>query len=334
MKAIVCTKYGPPDVLELKEVEKPTPKEDEALVRVHAASLNAADFEMLRGTWSARFGGLLKPRHKILGSDIAGRIEAVGRNVKQFQPGDEVFGDLSACGFGAFAEYVCVPENALRLKPASMTFEEAAAVPSAGVVALQNLRGVGSSSLSFLLSDKGHIQSGQKVLINGAGGGVGTFAVQIAKSFGAEVTGVDSTRKLDMLRSIGADHVIDYTQEDFTKSGQRYDFILEVVASRSIFDYKRALSPKGIYVMVGGSLAAILQGFLLGPLISRTGSKKMGIVMWKPNNQEDLAILEELFAAGKVAPVIDRRYPLREVPEALRYLEEGHAKGKVVITLE
>ena len=334
MKAIVCTEYGSPDVLQLKEVEKPTPKEDEALVRVHAASLNAADFEMLRGTWSARFGGLLKPRHKILGSDIAGRIEAVGRNVTQFQPGDEVFGDLSECGFGAFAEYVCVPENALRLKPASMTFEEAAAVPSAGVVALQNLRGVGSSSLSFLLSDKGHIQPGQKVLINGAGGGVGTFAVQIAKSFGAEVTGVDSTRKLDMLRSIGADHVIDYTQEDFTKSGQRYDFILEVVASRSIFDYKRALSPKGIYVMVGGSLAAILQGFLLGPLISMTGSKKMGSVMWKPNNQEDLAILEELFAAGKVVPVIDRTYPLSEVPEAIRYLEEGHARGKVVITLE
>ena len=333
MKAIVCTKYGSPDVLQLKEVEKPTPKEDEALVRIHAASLNAADFEMLRGTWSARFGGLLKPGHKILGSDIAGRIEAVGRNVKQFHPGDEIFGDLSECGFGAFAEYVCVPENAVRLKPASMTFEEAAAVPSAGVVALQNLRGVGSSSLSFLLSDKGHIQSGQKVLINGAGGGVGTFAVQIAKSFGAEVTGVDSTRKLDLLRSIGADQVIDYTQEDFTKSGQRYDFILDVVASRSIFDYKRALSPKGIYVMVGGSLAAILQGFLLGPLISMTGSKKMGSVMWKPNNQEDLAILEELFAAGKVAPVIDRRYPLSEVPEALRYLEEGHAKGKVVITV-
>jgi NADPH:quinone reductase-like Zn-dependent oxidoreductase len=333
MKAIVYAEYGSPDVLQLKEVEKPTPKDNEVLVKVLAASLNAADFEMLRGTWSARFGGLLKPRHKILGSDIAGRIEAVGRNVTQFQPGDEVFGDLSECGFGAFAEYVSVPENALRLKPASMTFEEAAAVPSAGVVALQNLRGVGSSSLSFLLSDKGHIQSGQKVLINGAGGGVGTFAVQLAKSFGAEVTGVDSTRKLDMLRSIGADHVIDYTQEDFTKSGQRYDFILEVVASRSIFDYKRALSPKGIYVLVGGSLAAILQGFLLGPLISMTGSKKMGSVMWKPNNQEDLAILEELFAASKVAPVIDRRYWLREVPEALRYLEAGHAKGKVVITV-
>jgi NADPH:quinone reductase-like Zn-dependent oxidoreductase len=228
---------------------------------------------------------------------------------------------------------VCVPENALRLKPARMTFEEAAAMPSAGANALQNLRGVGSSSPSFLLSDKGKIQPGQKVLINGAGGGVGTFAVQIAKSLGAEVTGVDSPSKLDMLRSIGADHVIDYTQEDFTKSGQRYDFIFDVVASRSIFDYKRALSPEGIFVLVGGSGAAILQAFLLGPLISITGGKKMGIVMWKPNNQEDLAILEELFAEGKVKPVIDRRYPLSEVPEAFRYLEEGHAKGKVVITV-
>jgi NADPH:quinone reductase-like Zn-dependent oxidoreductase len=335
MKAIVCTKYGAPDVLELREVEKPTPNEDEALVKVHAASLNAADLEILRGTWSARFTGPLKPMHKILGSDIAGRIEAVGRNVKHFRPGDEIWGDLSfPLGFGAFAEYVCVPENALRLKPARMTFEEAAAVPSAGANALQNLRGVGSSSPSFLLSDKGKIRPGQKVLINGAGGGVGTFAVQIAKSFGAEVTGVDSPSKLDMLRSIGADHVIDYTQEDFTKSGQRYDLILDVVASRSIFDYKRALSPEGIFVMVGGSGAAILQAFLLGPLISITGGKKMGIVMWKPNNQKDLAILEELFEAGKVVPIIDRRYPLSETAEALQYLEEGHARGKIVITME
>src|SRR5436309_5459716 len=253
MKAIVCTKYGPPDVLELKEVEKPTPKEDEALVRVHAASLNAADFEMLRGTWSARFGGLLKPRHKILGSDIAGRIEAVGRNVQQVHPDDEVFGDLSECGFGAFAEYVCVPENAVRLKPASMTFEEAAAIPSAGVVALQNLRGVGSSSLSFLLSDKGHIQSGKKVLVDGASGGVGTFAVQIAKSFGAEVTAVCSTRNVDMARSMGADQVIDYTQEDFTQNGQRYDMILAANGYHPISAYKRALRPKGRYVMTGGS---------------------------------------------------------------------------------
>jgi len=333
MKAIVYTEYGSPDVLHLQEMERPTPKEDEALVKVHAASINAADLEILRGNWSARFGGPLKPVHMILGSDIAGQIEAVGRNVKQFQPGDEIWGDLSLLGYGAFAEYVCVPEKALRLKPARMTFEEAAAIPSAGANALQNLRGVGSSSPSFLLSDKGEIQPGQKVLINGAGGGVGTFAVQIAKSRGAEVTGVDSAGKLDMLRSIGADHVIDYTQEDFTKSGQLYDLILEVVASRSIFDYKRALSPKGIYVMVGGSLVTILQGFLLGPLISMTGSKKMGIVMWKPNNKEDLAILEELFKAGKVVPVIDRRYPLNEVPQALRYLEEGHAKGKVVINV-
>ena len=315
-------------------MERPTPKEDEALVKVYAASINAADLEILRGNWSARFGGPFKPRHKILGSDIAGRIEAVGRNVSQFQPGDEIWGDLSfPLGYGAFAEYVCVPENALRRKPARMTFEQAAAIPSAGSNALQNLRGAGSSSPSFLLSDKGKIQPGQKVLINGAGGGVGTFAVQIAKSFGAEVTGVDSPHKLELLRSIGADHVIDYTLEDFTRSGQQYDFILDVVASRSIFDYKRALSPNGIFVMVGGSGAAILQAFTLGPMISMTGSKKLGIVMWKPNNQEDLEFLEELFESGKVVPVIDRRYPLSGVPEALRYVGEGLAKGKVVITM-
>ena len=322
MKAIVCTKYGSPDVLELKEVEKPTPKDNEVLVKVYAASLNAADLETLRGVFIVRIVAPLKPMYKVLGSDIAGRVAAVGRKVKQFQPGDEVFGDLSVCGFGAFAEYVSVPENALRLKPASMTFEEAAAYPQAAVLALQNLR------------DKRPIEPGQKVLINGAGGGVGTFAVQIAKYFGAEVTGVDSTRKLDMVRSIGADQVIDYTQEDFTKSGQRYDLILDVVAYRSIFEYKRALSSKGIYVFVGGSTAAIFQALLLGPLISMTGSKKMGIVMWKPNKKEDLVFLKELFEAGKVVPVIDRRYPLSEVPKALRYLEEGYARGKVVITLE
>jgi NADPH:quinone reductase-like Zn-dependent oxidoreductase len=322
MKAIVCTKYGSPDVLQLKEVTKPTPKDNEALVKVHAASLNAADFELLRGVFVVRIVAPLKPMYKILGSDIAGRVEAVGRNVKQFQPGDEIWGDLSAHGFGAFAEYVCVPEKALRLKPASMTFEEAAAYPQAAVLALQNLR------------DKRPIQPGQKVLINGAGGGVGTFAVQIAKYFGAEVTGVDSTMKLDMLRSIGADQVIDYTQEDYTKSGQRYELILDVVAYHSIFEYKRALSPKGIFVYVGGSTAAIFQALFLGPLISRTGSKKMGVVMWKPNKKEDLDFLKELYEAGKVVPVIDRRYPLSEVPEALRYLEEGHARGKVVITVE
>jgi len=323
MKAIVYTEYGPPeDVLELKEVEKPTPKEDEVLVRVHAASVNHTDWHLLTGEpFVARlWSGLLKPKHKIPGGDIAGRVEAVGRNVKQFQPGDEVFGDKAACGWGCFAEYVCVPENALALKPASITFEEAAAVPQAAVLALQGLR------------DKRQIQPGQKVLINGAGGGAGTFAVQIAKSFGAEVTGVDSTSKLDMMRSIGADKVIDYTKEDFTKNGQRYDFILDFAAYHSIFDYKRALSPKGIYVMVGGSTAAFLQTVFLGPWISMTTGKKMSLLAHKPN--KDLAFMKELFEAGKVVPVIDRRYPLREVAEALRYFGEGHAKGKIVITLE
>jgi NADPH:quinone reductase-like Zn-dependent oxidoreductase len=261
--------------------------------------------------------------HTILGTDVAGRVEAVGRNVEQFQPGDEIWGDLSfPYGFGTFAEYVCVSESALALKPASMTFEEAATYPHSAIIPLQNLR------------DRGQIQPGHKVLINGAGGGMGTFAVQIAKHYGAEVTGVDGTSKLDMLRSIGADHVIDYTQEDYTKSGQRYDLILDVVAYRSVFDYKRALSPEGIFVIVGGSLATFLQVVLLGALISRIGSKKIGLNVWQPNNKEDLAFLGELFETGEVVPVIDRHYPLSEVPEALRYLEEGHALGKLVITVE
>ncbi|MFC1941342.1 NAD(P)-dependent alcohol dehydrogenase [Chloroflexota bacterium] len=321
MKAILCTKYGPPDVLQLKEVEKPTPKDNEVLVKIHAASVNDWDWGLLIGKpfVNRLLFGLLKPK-KILGCDIAGLVEAVGRNVKQLQPGDEVFGDISGCGFGGFAEYVCARENALALKPASMTFEEAAAVPQAALLALQGLR------------DKGQIQPGQKVLINGAGGGAGTFAVQIAKSFRAEVTGVDSTSKLDMMRSIGADHVIDYTQEDFTKNGQRYDLILDVAAYHSIFDYKRALSPKGIYVMVGGSSARIFQVMFLGPWISMTGSKKIGVLMHKPN--KDLAFMKELLEAGKVVPVIDRRYPLSEVAEALRYFGAGHAQGKVVITLQ
>jgi len=315
MKAIVYEKYGPPDVLKLKEVEKPTPKEDEVLVKVQAASVNYSDWAFVRGEpFLVRLMGvgLLKPKITILGADIAGRVEAVGRNVKQFQPGDEVYGDLSGCGWGAFAEYVSVPENALALKPAGITFEEAAAVPQAALVALQGLR-------------KGQIQPGQKVLINGASGGIGTFAVQIAKSFGAEVTGVCSTRNLDMVRSIGADQVIDYTQEDFIKSGQRYDLILDIKAYRSILDYKRALSPKGIYVLAGGSIARILQA-------SMTGGKKMTNFLAKPN-QKDLAFMKELLEAGKVVPVIDRRYPLNEVAEAVRYYGEGHAQGKVVITV-
>jgi len=322
VKAVVCTKYGSPDVLQLREVEKPTPRDNEVLTRVHAASVNSWDWDILRGTpfVNRLMFGILKPRTGILGCDIAGRVEAVGKNAKQFQPGDEVFGDISGCGWGGFAEYVCARENVLALKSASMTFEEAAAVPQAALLALQGLR------------NKGHIQPGQKVLINGAGGGAGTFAVQIAKSFGAEVTGVDSTSKLDMLRSIGADQVIDYTQEDFTKNGQRYDLILDVAGYHSIFDCRRALSPKGTYVFVGGSTAAARQAIFLGPLISMIGSKKMGLLIHKPN-REDLSSMNDLFEAGKVVPVIDRRYPLSEVAEALRSLGEGHAKGKLVITV-
>jgi NADPH:quinone reductase-like Zn-dependent oxidoreductase len=334
MKAIVHQRYGSPDVLQLQEVEKPAPKYDEVLVKVHAASLNAADVERLRGVFIVRMVAPLRPMHKILGADIAGRVERVGRNVKQFQPGDEVFGDLSVCGFGALAEYACAPEIALAPKPASMTFEEAATYPQAAVLALQSLRAVGPSSPGIFLSDKGQIQPGQKVLINGAGGGVGTFAVQIAKYFGAEVTGVDSARKLDMLRSIGADYVLDYARANYTRGGQRYDLILDVVAYQSIFAYRRALSPQGIFVYVGGSTAAIFQSLLLAPLISRNRPKKMGVVMQTPNNREDLAFLAELFEADKVKPVIDRCYPLSDAPEAFRYLEGGHALGKVVMTME
>jgi len=323
MKAIVYTKYGPPDVLQLKEVEKPAPKDNEVLVKVYAASANPADWHMLRGEpFLARLNaGLFKPKNTILGIDIAGQVEAVGNNVTEFQLGDEVFGD---CGWGGgFAEYVCVTEKNLGLKPTNITFEEAAAVPVAAVTALQGLR------------DKGQIQAGQKVLINGASGGVGTFTVQIAKSFGAEVTGVCSTRNLDMVHSIGADQVIDYTQEDFTQNGQRYDLIIDNVGNRSVSDFKRSLSPKGICVIIGfSSLVLLFQHMFLGPLISMTGSKKIGLMGTANVNKKELGFLKELLEAGKVVPVIDRRYPLSEVAEAIRYLEEGHARGKVVITLE
>ena len=320
---MVYTEYGPPDVLQLKEVEKPTPRDNEVLVKVHAVSINYPDWGFVRGKpFIVRLmgAGLLKPKNTILGSDIAGRVEAVGPNVKQFQPGDEVYGDLSGCGWGGFAEYVAVSENALALKPANMTFEEAAAVPMAAVVALQGLR------------NQGQIQPGQKVLIYGASGGNGTFAVQLAKYFGTEVTGVCSTRNLDMVRSIGADHVIDYTQEDFIQNEQRYDLILATAGYRSIFDYKCALNPKGIYVSIGGSLAQTFQALLLGPFISMTGTKKMGALAAKPNTS-DLAFMKELLEAGEVVPVIDRHYPLSEVAEALRYYGAGHARGKVVITV-
>jgi NADPH:quinone reductase-like Zn-dependent oxidoreductase len=324
MKAIVYTHYGSPDVLQLTEVARPTPQDHEVLVHVHAASVNAAELHLLRGKpFLMRFMGfgLLKPKHTILGAAMAGRVEAVGRNVTQFQPGDEIFGDLSNCGWGAFAEYVCAREDALAFKPANVTFEEAAAVPLAAVTALQGLRA------------KGQIKLGQQVLIHGAGGGVGTFAVQIAKAFGAEVTAVCSTRNVDMVRSLGADHVIDYMHDDFTKNGQRYDFIFAVNGYRSIFDYKRALSPKGVYVMIGGSNAHLFQAMLLGPVISMIGRQKMGSMGVAKPNQKDLVFTKELLEAGKVIPVIDRRYPLGETAEALRYLEKGHAKGKVVITV-
>ena len=297
--------------------------EDEVLVKVHAASVNAADWHIMRADppLVRLMGfGLLRPKYKILGADVAGRVEAVGRNVTQFQPGDEIFGDLSGDGFGGFAEFVCASEDALASKPAKVSFEEAAAVPLAAVTALQGLR------------NKGQIQQGQKVLINGASGGVGTFAVQIAKSFGAEVTGVCSTSKVDMVRSIGADHVIDYTQEDFTKNGQHYDLILAANGYHPISDYKRALSPEGTYVMTGGSGAQMFQSMTLGPILSMTGSKKLGNLSMKAN-KGDLIFMKGLLEAGEVTPVIDRTYPLAEVPEAMRYLEEGHARGKVVITV-
>jgi NADPH:quinone reductase-like Zn-dependent oxidoreductase len=322
MKAIVHERYGSPNLLRFEEVAKPVPKDDEVLVRVHAASVNAGDLETVRGEWAARFSGPLRPGHRIPGTDVAGRVEAVGRAVEQFRPGDEVWGDLSfPYGFGSFAEYVSVSEKALAPKPASMTFEEAATYPHSAIIPLQNLR------------DKGKVQPGQKVLINGAGGGMGTFAVQIAKSYGAEVTGVDSARKLDFLRSIGADHVIEYAQQDYTKSGQRYDVIIDVVARRSAFDYSRALSPKGVFVIVGGSLGTFLQVMTIGTLISRRGSKAIGINKWEPNNRDDLAQLAELYETGEVVPIIDRCYSLAEVPEALRYLQEGRSLGKLVIAV-
>ncbi len=316
MKAIVQTQYGPPDVLQLKEVAKSTPKEDQVLIKVQAASVNYSDWVYVRGKpLVARLmgSGLLKPKNMLLGADIAGWVEGVGRNVQQFKPGDEIYADLSVCGWGGFAEYIAVPEHAIALKPANLTFEEAAAVPQASMVALQGLR------------DEGQIQPGKKVLINGASGGIGTFAVQIAKYFGAEVTGVCSSKNFDLLRSIGADKVIDYTQEDFTQNGERYDLILDIKAYRSISDCERALDPKGIYVLAGGSVARIIQ-------TSMARHERMVNFQARPN-QKDLGFMTELLEAGKVVPAIDRRYPLIEVAEAIRYYGEGHARGKVVITM-
>lgn len=318
MKAIVYKKYGPPDVLELKEIDKPVPGKDQVLVKVYAASINSWDWDLVRGKpYIIRLWGLTKPRYEIPGADIAGKVEAVGTDVKKFKAGDEVFGDLCESGWGGFAEYVCPREKALTLKPANLTFEEAAAIPQAGGMALKSIQG--------------NVKPGHKVLINGAGGGVGTIAVQLAKSFGAEVTGVDSTQKMDKLRSLGADHTIDYTREDFTKNGQRYDLIVDVVAKRSIFEYKRVLNPCGIFLMVGGSGTAILQAMFLGPLISKTGGKKLGILTHEPN--KDLDLWEELVGSGKVKPVIDRSYPIGETTEAFQYFGSGQVQGKVIITM-
>jgi NADPH:quinone reductase-like Zn-dependent oxidoreductase len=321
LKAVVYTEYGSPDVLHVKEVEKPIPSDDEVLVKVQAVSLNRSDWEGLTGKpLYARIGGLTKPRRPILGSDIAGRVEMVGRNVTHFQPGDEVFGDILQ-SMGGFAEYVCVHKRLLAPIPPNMTFEQAATIPQAAVIALQGIR------------DKGQVQPRQKVLINGAGGGTGIFAVQLAKLDGAEVTGVDNTGKLEFMYSLGADHVIDYTREDFTKHGKTYDLILDLVAHRSVFDYQRALSPNGTYFLVGGSVATMLQILLMGPWIKRATGKNIRILVVRPN-LKDMLYMAELCQGNKIVPFIDRQYPLSEASEALRYLGEGRAKGKVIITLE
>ncbi len=322
MQAIVCHTYGSPDVLKLEEVAKPVPQENEVLVKIAAASVAAGDWHLLRADpFLVRFMyGFSKPKFKILGSDVAGWVEAVGANVTRFKPGDAVFGDLSTHGFGALAEYVAVPADALAPKPTNLTMEQAAAVPVSAITALQALR------------DHGQIAPGKRVLINGASGGVGTYAVQIAKAFGAEVTAVCSTGKVALVRDLGADHVIDYTKEDFTRSGKQYDLIIAANGYHKLSAYQRALKPQGIYVMVGGEMAQMYQAMLLGPLRSRKGGQKLGNMLAKPNPQ-DLIVMTELIETGAVTPVIDRCFPLHESADALRYVEAGHAAGKVVVTV-
>jgi NADPH:quinone reductase-like Zn-dependent oxidoreductase len=321
VKAILFTQYGSPDVLQLSEVEKPAPRENQVLVKVHAASANPLDWHRMSAKpFLVRLGdGFLKPKDPKLGADVAGVVEAIGNNVTEFKPGDEVFGVCS----GSFAEYCIAGKSKLALKPANLTFEAAAAVPVAAFTALQGLR------------DKGQVQVGQKVLINGASGGVGTFAVQIAKSFGAEVTGVCSTKNLDMVCSIGADHVVDYTREDFTRNGQRYDLIYDAVGNRSIFDYMRALSPQGKCVIAGFTgLPRLFEQMILGPRMSKAEGKQIIGQGMAATSQQNLLAIKELLESGKVASVIDRSYALRDTAEAIRYLERGHARGKVVITVE
>ena len=326
MKAITSTKYGSPDELELKEIDKPVVEDDEVLVLVRAASVNAYDWHLIRGLpYIARLAGsglgfgLSKPKSNVRGRDVAGVVEAVGKNVKRFQSGDEVFGECD----GTLAEYACASEDFFALKPTNLTFEEAAAMPMAANTALQGLR------------DEGQLQAGQKVLINGASGGVGTFAVQIAKSFGAEVTAVCSTNKVDMIRSIGADHVIDYTQEDFTRNGSRYDLVFDLVANRSLSDIRRALAGGGILVLSGGSGSrwfgpmGLIVRALLTSLLTRQKLRKLDA----GPNADNLIVLKDLVESGKITPVIDRTYMLSETPDAISYLEEGHAQGKIVITV-
>lgn len=320
MKAIVYERYGPPEVLQLAEVKKPVPADDEILVKIYAVSINGSDREgMIGKPFYARFGGLFKPGSPILGSDIAGVVESVGKNITEFKPGDKVFGEIPLY-HGGFAEYACTQAHAIALKPEGLTFEQASAIPQGGAIALSGIQ------------LQGQVRPGQQVLVNGAGGSAGTFAVQLAKLNGAQVTGVDNTGKLDFVRSLGADHVVDYTREDFTKNGKQFDLILDFIAHRSVFAYRRALKPGGTYFMVGGSVGTIVQILLLGPLIKRISDRSIR-VLFVSQNRQDLLAITELVQAGKVVPVIDRQFPLRETPEAMRYVNDGHAKGKVVITV-
>jgi len=323
IKAIVRDQYGSPDVLKLEEIEKPVPDDDEVLVKVHAASVNTADLDGLSGLpRAARLAtGWFKPRSRAMGLDVAGSVESVGVDVTSLRPGDEVWADLFAYGTGAFAEYVCAPAKGFHLKPAGLTFEEAATAPHSGVLALQSLLGPGP------------IEPGQRVLVNGGGGAVGPFAIQIAKSFGAEVTGVDHTAKLDLMRLVGADHVIDYTAEDFTRNGQRYDLILNIAVNRSVLAFRRSLNAGGRYSFIAASIGGLFSTAILGTLISLGGSKRMGVFMWTPNHRDDMEVLKSLFETGKIKPMIDRRFELAEVPDALRFQAQGRARGKLVITI-
>jgi NADPH:quinone reductase-like Zn-dependent oxidoreductase len=319
LKALVYTKYGGPEVLQVREIEKPFPKDHEVLIKVQAVSINDWDWGLIQGDFVNRMlNGFFKPKKKIPGSDIAGVIESVGKEVKLFQAGDEVYGDLSG-QWGGMAEYVCAQENAIALKPRGMSFMEAAAIPQAAMLAVQGLL------------DEGQMQPGQKILINGAGGGVGTFGIQIAKQLGVEVTGVDRAEKLDMMRSLGFDHVIDYTREDFTRNGQCYDLILDVKTNRSVFDYSRALRPHGKYVTVGGSMFRLLHAFILKPWISMVSKKQIRIVVLKPN--KDLGYINGLYEAGKIKPVIEGPYQLDESAKAFTMFSKGVHKGKIVITI-